>query len=71
MGKDFKWSSFDNNIYGFVHYSEVNPIKIKCKNCGWNVSFYAKKKKICPVCHNYVYPDEKEEFRVKVKRMIK
>ena len=71
MGKDYTCSSFDNTVWGFKRVAEVNPVKIKCKNCGWGVNFYIKQKKLCPVCKNYVYPDEKEEFRVKVKRLIK
>ena len=72
MGKrEFECSSFDNNIWGFVRVQEVNPVRIKCKHCGWSVNFIVHKKRICSMCKHYVYPDDKEEFREKVKRLMK
>lgn len=68
---DYKYSSFDNCRYGFRRYGRIDPIKIKCKCCGYTLSFIYHKKQICPVCLNYVYPDDKEHFRETLKKEIK
>lgn len=67
----WNWSTFDNMRYGFKRYGKVDPIRIKCKNCGYVLQFIYHKKQICPMCNNYVYPDGKEEFREKLKKEIK
>lgn len=71
MKRDYEYSSFDNNIWGFIRPQEVNPVRIKCKYCGWSNNFIFHKKKLCQNCKHWVYPDEKEEFREKVKRLMK
>ena len=58
------FSRFSNRTY-------YNPVRIKCKHCGWGVNFYVNKKKLCPICHNYIYSDPKEEFREMIKKEIK
>lgn len=65
------WSSFDNMRYGFKRYGAIDPIRIKCKCCGYTLQFIYHKKQLCPVCKNYVYPDEREYFKARLKKEIK
>lgn len=45
--------------------------KRRCRHCGFVMNFYTHKKKLCRMCNNYVYPDDKEEFRERMKEVIK
>ena len=65
------WSSFDNMNFGFKRSAKVNPIIRQCKNCGYKIGFIYHKPLICPMCHYFVYPDDKYEFREKLKKEIK
>ena len=54
-------------------FKNVLPTKYykrKCRHCGYEMNFYVHKKKLCRVCNNYIYPDDREEFieRLKEKR---
>lgn len=46
-------------------------IKKRCKHCGDYIRFCYKKKFICKKCGYYVYYDEKDEFKDKMKGLIK
>lgn len=74
MGKyntDYKYSTFDNMCYGFRRYGNIDPIRIKCRHCGYTLQFIYHKKQICPMCMNYVYPTKRDEFKEKLTRKIK
>lgn len=46
-------------------------IKKRCKHCGDIINFYHKKKFICKKCGYYIYYDEQEEFRDRMKGLIR
>lgn len=46
-------------------------IKRTCKHCGSIVNFYHKKKFICKNCGYFIYYDEKDEFKDRMKGLIK
>ena len=46
-------------------------IKRTCKHCGSIVNFYHSKKFICKNCGYFIYYDEQEEFRDRMKGLIK
>lgn len=54
----------------FTNILPTKYYKRKCRHCGYEMNFYVHKKKLCRVCNNYIYPDDKEEFieRLKEKR---
>lgn len=50
----------------------IDNLKVQCKICGRKIPFLNHDdRKICDWCHNYVYKDEKAEFKYKMKGIIK
>lgn len=47
-------------------FNEQEPFKRKCKRCGTLVYVY-KDKKLCRVCNYYVFKNNLEEFKYRVK----
>lgn len=47
----------------FTNILPTKYYKRKCRHCGYEMNFYVHKRKLCRVCNNYIYPDDKEEFR--------
>lgn len=62
-----KINFFSNTLRG----RRVNPVMVKCSYCGYQTGFIERKKQICPRCYNYIYPDKKEEFIERFKKVIK
>lgn len=51
---------------------KINQFKRKCKHCGWtNIIFNKYNRKLCKNCNNMIYLNEKDEFKNKLKGMIK
>lgn len=63
-------SHYNNHRDGFFGAKLPEKHKRKCHHCGYEMNFYVHKKKLCRVCNNYIYPDDREEFieRLKEKR---
>lgn len=55
-------------------FNDILPKKYykrRCHHCGYEMNFYIHKKKLCRVCNHYIYPDDQEEFRERLKEKIK
>lgn len=65
---DKNWIDYKRYMTGSVLPTKY--YKRKCRHCGFEMKFYVHKKKLCRVCNNYIYPDDREEFieRLKEKR---
>ena len=61
----------DYNRYMTCNVLPTKDYKRKCRHCGNEMTFYVHKKKLCCMCNNYIYPDDKEEFRERMKEVIK
>lgn len=61
-----RWSKADE-----IYYSRVSEIKTKCKKCGCTKLLTDRNKKL--ICHNcgyYIFKDEKEEFKYRLKEQL-
>ena len=70
MGKyKFKDENYDEKLERDM---KMASYKRKCKHCGWNnIVFNKEGKVLCKVCKNYVYLNDKDEFKDKLKSKIK
>ena len=51
---------------------EYAKVKYQCKNCGHKVIIpYNVEKQICSWCNNYVFKNDQEEFKYRIKEYIK
>ena len=51
---------------------EYDKVKYRCKNCGRKVIIpYNAEKLLCTWCGNYVFKNNQEEFRYRIKEYIK
>lgn len=50
----------------------ISKHKYQCKHCGRKeVIRFDQDKKICTHCGNYIFKNEKEEFKFKMERLMK
>lgn len=54
-----------------VMFSIITDAKKRCKHCGHTLLLGYSEKKICYVCGNYVYRNNKIEFREQIKYLQK
>lgn len=45
-------------------------IRVRCKKCGWGRMFLKHKRLICKNCGSYVFKNDREEFRYRVKERL-
>lgn len=54
-----------------VMFRVITDAKKRCKHCGHTLLLGYSEKKICYVCGNYVYRNNKIEFREQIKKRLK
>ena len=51
---------------------EYAKVKYQCKNCGHKVIIpYKEEKQLCSWCHKFVFKNDQEEFKYRIKEIIK
>lgn len=51
---------------------EYDKVKYQCKNCGHKMIIpYNIDKQVCSWCKNYVFKDEKDEFKYRLEEKIR
>ena len=54
-----------------LYYSKVSELKTKCKKCGCTKLFTnGQMKLICHNCGNYIFKNDEEEFKYRVKEQL-
>lgn len=68
------WERIPRSIDGwervFKNHDKLSKLNVKCKNCGHTV-FPARDRIICSYCGNWVYKNDKIEFKYKFKEILK
>lgn len=63
----------DPKTYNTTYTKEGEKVKLIrrwCKVCGHSMNFVSRKPMICRHCGNFVYPDDRYEFEVKLKKEL-
>lgn len=60
------WCDFNEDT---KYFNEVSKLKVKCK-CGHTQTLFTDKA-ICDWCKNYIYRDKKQEFKDKMKQLMR
>lgn len=59
-----------NNKEMIKFQDEMTHLTIKCKKCNHSVQFLGKRDRIiCSWCRNYIYKDDKTEYKYKVQEL--